>query len=76
MESVASSELTWFGSAVPLAVIIRGWDQEPQAFSASRCPCSELYLGALSFNNSREYFRNKPLGQWPAAWRKCERSVH
>lgn len=75
MESVASSELMWFGTAVPLVVIIRCSDQEPQAFSASRFPCSEPYLGALSFNNKREYFLNKPLGQWPAAWRKCEHSL-
>lgn len=67
MESVASSELTWFGSAVPLAVIMRGSDQEPQAFSASRSPCSEAYLRALSFNNKREYCLNKLLGQWSTA---------
>lgn len=69
MESVASSELTWFGSAVPVVVITRGSDQELQAFSSTRFPCSEPHLGALSFNK-REYFLNKPLGQWPAAWRE------
>lgn len=45
MESVVSSELMWFGSAVPLVAIIRGLDQELQAFSASRFPCSEPHLG-------------------------------